>query len=183
MNARRIPAIALTALTLACATHDPNAEPPREEVVLVGSQDGRTLSLPIRHADWAPATSLPATREAVFRLLPDVYEELAMPPPAADSRVWAVAIQDFRTMRSFAGERMSNLIDCGMDMNGQIADTHRIRMSVRTWLEREAGGTKVRTRVEATASSVEGRPGSFPCTSRGRLEHLIAERLSSRIIG
>jgi hypothetical protein len=50
-------------------------------------------------------------------------------------------------------------------------------MTVRTWLEAEGEGTIARTRVEATASSTEGRASVVSCTSRGELENRIAVTL------
>ena len=47
----------------------------------------------------------------------------------------------------------------------------------RTWLEAEDEGTIARTRVEATASSTEGRASVISCTSRGELENRIGVTL------
>ncbi|MBR9989006.1 MAG: hypothetical protein KFH98_04575, partial [Gemmatimonadetes bacterium] len=121
---------------------------------------------------------VPAPRQEVWSRLPAVYGELGLPEPAVDHSVWTVAVQNHTIMRRVGSESMSGLIDCGRSMTGPNADSHRIRLSVRTWLEPSADGTEVRTRVEAVATPVDGRAGSFTCSSRGRLEMLIAQALS-----
>ena len=73
--------------------------------------------------------------------------------------------------------RMSSLLECGRGMTGAYADTHRIRLTVRTWLEAAGSSTDVKTRVVAEASSVEGTAGTIACSSRGQLEARIAAAL------
>lgn len=161
---------------VACAS-SPNDGRSREDLVTVGSQDGRTIILPIQHDDFVGGGVVEAPREAVWSVLPIVYEELGLPVPAADRSIWTVAVQNHTTSRRIGSARMSELIDCGMEVTGAQADSHRIRLSVRTWLEPAAEGTKVVTRVQANASAVDGRAGSFACSSRGELETRIANAL------
>jgi hypothetical protein len=160
-----------------CASTGPNEGRPREDLVTVGSQDGRTLMLPLKRDDYVAGGTIDAPRETLWPLLPLVYEELGLPAPGADRSIWTVAVQNHTAMRRIGGERISTLLDCGRDLTGAHADTHRIRLSVRTWLEPAAEGTSVNTRVEASASSTEGRAGSFSCNSRGELEFRIANAL------
>jgi hypothetical protein len=165
-------------LTLAgCAASSPNEGRSREDLVTVGSQDGRTIMLPIQHDDFVGGGIIDAPRDAVWPLLPIVYEELGLPAPAADRSTWTVAVQNHTTSRRVGRARMSELIDCGMEATGAQADSHRIRLSVRTWLESAPDGTKVVTRVESVATPVDGRAGSFACSSRGELEARIANAL------
>jgi hypothetical protein len=131
----------------------------------------------IRREDYVPSTTLEVPRETVWELLPGVYEEIGLPVPGVDRSTWTVGVIDHRTSRRIGSMRMSTLISCGSDLTGQNADTHRIRMTVRTWLEETDGGTNARTRVEATASSTEGRASVVPCTSTGELENRIAVTL------
>lgn len=161
----------------ACAASSPNEGRSREDLVRVGSQDGRTIMLPIQHDDFTGGGVVEAPRETLWPLLPVVYEELGLPGPAADKSIWTVAVQNHMTSRRVGDARMSELIDCGMGLTGAHADSHRIRLSVRTWLETVATGTKVITRVESHASSVDGTARSFACSSRGELEARIANAL------
>lgn len=174
--------ICLLPLTASCAS-SPNEDTAREDLIMVGSEDGRTITLPVRTETVAQRTTIDAPRDDIWALLPAVYEEVGLPAPAADRSTWTVAVQNHSIMRRVGSERMSRLIDCGRNMDGDNADTHRIRLSVRTWLEPGTNGTGVNSRVEATAQSVEGRAGSMTCTSRGELELLIANALNARLSG
>ncbi|HEX2167328.1 MAG TPA: hypothetical protein VHG09_08885 [Longimicrobiales bacterium] len=173
-------AIAAVALT-ACATADPNAIGATEERVTMSDGGAQVLDVNISRGDPAQATQLNASREAIWLLLPEVYEEVGLPEPAMDQSTWTVAVQDHVAMRRIGSERMSQLLECGRDMTGAHADTHRIRLNVRTWLTGNAPATEVHTRVEATATSVEGRAGTITCTTRGVLEQRIAEALRTRL--
>ena len=162
----------------ACATSGPGARQESDERVIVsGDATGTVADVRITREDYVPSAVLDAPRAKVWELLPAVYQELGLPEPGADRSTWTVAVVDHRTSRRIGNMRMSTLISCGSDLTGQNADTHRIRMTVRTWLEAEGEGTIARTRVEATASSTEGRASVISCTSRGELENRIAVTL------
>ena len=162
----------------ACATSGPGARQESDERIIVsGDATGTVADVRITREDYVPSAVLDAPRERVWELLPAVYEELGLPGPGADRSTWTVAVVDHRTSRRIGSMRMSTLISCGSDLTGQNADTHRIRMTVRTWLEAAGEGTIARTRVEATASSTEGRASLITCTSTGELENRIANTL------
>jgi xanthine dehydrogenase molybdopterin-binding subunit B len=129
--------------------------------------------------------SIPAIANAIYDAVGvrmDAHAVLAarLPAPVMDESIWTVEVRNHTATRRIGDIRMSQILDCGSDMTGQLADTHRIRLSVRTWLE-PAGGenTEVRTRVDALASSME-RSATFSCSSRGELEARIAQALEER---
>ena len=173
----RMLVVCILALAHAACASSPNAGRSREDIVSVASHDGRTIIVPIQHDDYTGGGTVDAPRETLWPLLPVVYEELGLPAPAADRSIWTVAVQNHMISRRLGDVRMSELIDCGRGLTGAHADSYRIRLSVRTWLEAVGTGTKVVTRVEPTATSVEGRAGSFACSSRGELEVRIANAL------
>lgn len=177
---RNVIACAMLVVLTACAASAPNEGRPREEVVRVGGHDGRSTVVPLIHDDFVTGGIVEAPREELWPLLPAVYEELGLPAPVADRSTWTVAVQNHALTRRLGSERLSTLIECGSGLTGAHADTHRIRLSVRTWLEPAPGGTGVRTRVEALASSLEGLANTFHCSSRGELEMQIAVALQAR---
>jgi hypothetical protein len=165
----------------ACATSGPNELGSTTERVSVSEGGAQVMEVSISRDDPALTRHFDASPEAIWRLLPAVYADVGLPAPALDEESLTVAVQDHVMMRRIGDERMSRLIDCGRDMSGDHADSHRIRLNVRTWVTGAAPATDVHTRVEATATSVEGRPGSITCTTRGRLEQNIAEALRTRL--
>lgn len=178
---RNIIACVVLVMLTACAASAPNEGRMREDVVRVGGHDGRSTVIPLIHDDFVTGGIVEASPEALWPLLPVVYEELGLPSPAADRSTWTVAVQNHALTRRLGNDRMSTLIECGSGLTGAHADTHRIRLSVRTWLEPAPGGTGVRTRVEALASSLEGLANTFHCSSRGELEMRIAVALQAHV--
>jgi hypothetical protein len=165
----------------ACTATAPNEGTIRQDVVRVGMDDGRTMVLPLVHDDFVEGGVVTALREDVWSILPLVFEEVGLPPPAVDEFTWTMAVQNHTIMRRLGDTQLSKLIECGRDMSGDHADSHRIRLSVRTWLQPAAQGTEVRTRVEARATSVEGRAGTIQCTSKGVLELRMANAAQARL--
>jgi hypothetical protein len=170
----------LLALT-ACATSGPNEIDRPDERVSLSDGGSQVFAVNISRDHAALTTAFDVSPETIWRLLPEVYADVGLPEPAVDPSTWTAAVQNHTVMRRLGDERMSRLIACGRDMTGDYADTHRIRLDVRTWVTGAAPATEVHTRVEATATSVEGRAGRITCTTRGRLEQSIAEALRTRL--
>lgn len=175
--------VVLLAFT-ACASAAPNEEAADRERVVVSSGTGaQMMDVTIQRDDNMQSMVVDASRAAVWRVLPAVYEAVGLPEPAGDESIWTVAVQNHTAMRRLGGVGMSRIVECGRGMTGEHADTHRIRLSVRTWLTPVGESTRVSTRVEAVAASVEGRGGTLSCSSRGDLERRILTELRSRVEG
>lgn len=174
--------IALVALA-ACATANPNERPATEERVVLSGSEGNVLDMTIQRDNYVQGVVVEAPLNAVWPLLPGIYADLGLPVPATDPSIWTVAVQNHVAMRQIGDQRMSRLIDCGNDITGALADKNRIRLSLRTWLEPAESGTRVRTRLDATATSVEGRAGTTTCVSRGELENRILQSVRARVAG
>jgi hypothetical protein len=172
---------ALVLASTACASADPNARQSGQDRIIVTSDPGGVVAdFNIQRPDYVGAFVVKDARDRLWSQLPAVYTELGLPAPVMDESIWTVEVRNHTATRRIGDIRMSQILDCGSDMTGQLADTHRIRLSVRTWLE-PAGGenTEVRTRVDALASSME-RSATFSCSSRGELEARIAQALEER---
>lgn len=175
--------IVLLALA-ACASTGPNEEGPDRERVTVSSGLGdQMMDVTLQRDDGTQTLIIDAPRDVVWRALPAVYQEVGLPEPAADQSIWTVAVQNHQAMRRIGRVGMSRILECGRGMTGENADTHRIRLSVRTWLTQVGESTRVSTRVDGVATSVEGRGGSITCSSRGALEESIMDELRSRAGG
>jgi hypothetical protein len=177
-----IRSLALLAIT-GCASAAPNDRNVTPERIIVDGDAYQVADVTITRDDYVPDTLLPVSRDALWAVLPAVYEEVGLPAPMADDRTWTVLVQNHGAMRNLGGKRMSTMLECGRGMTGAYADTHRIRLTVRTWLEAAGSSTDVKTRVVAEASSVEGTAGRIPCTSRGQLEARIADALKKATSG
>lgn len=127
--------------------------------------------------DPSTRVTIPASREEVWQLLPGAYAAAGLPEPTLDAAQWVGAVQQHTVRRTLGRQRLATFLECGRTMTGDRADTDRIRLSVWTWVEGEGTSSTVRSRVEATATAVDGTSGSFTCTSRGELEARIAAAL------
>ena len=107
------------------------------------------------------------------------YRSLEIPITGQDPDTHMIENNGFRARR-IDGRRMSEFFMCGQGVTGSVADTYQVTLVVHTSLEVEgASMTTLYTQVDATAEARDTRSGTLHCESRGRLEELIAERVTS----
>jgi hypothetical protein len=175
------------ALVLALAACAPAATSPLatpsadEDIIAIHGPEG-TVEARLRRDDFVGRSEIAVNRVVAWRQLPAVWQELGLPEPVADPRSYTLAITSHTVQRRLGRANLSTYLDCGAGITGQNADTYRIRLSVRTMLERiDESATRVHTRVDATAHSTGGASAAaLPCSSRGVLENQIARLLDGR---
>lgn len=173
---QRVTLCTMIVVSAGCASSPHPAERTTDERVTISAPTGVVADMNLTRSQYVGGGVVPAARAEVWALLPAVYEELGLPAPAADRSSWTVAVQRHSIRRTLGRQRLSSFLECGRDMTGELADTHRITLSVRTWLENSGtASTAVHSMIEATATSVEGRAGSSTCSTRGELERRILE--------
>jgi len=125
--------------------------------------------------------SLPVPVQDAWDALWAAYRSLEIPITAQDADKYTVENTGVR-MRRIDGRRMSEFFTCGESITGSIADTYQVTVVVHTALEAESESTTtLYTVVDASAESRETRSGDLHCESRGRLEQLIADRVTSML--
>ena len=180
---RTIPYL-LIAATTACS---PAATTPGTEVMssgparVIAAGGGAEVRLRIEKQATGGTLGFPLVQ--AWAALPAAYQALGIPVEHADPRTHELGNSRFLTRGTLNQMRMSTYLRCGQSITGALADTHRIRMNVRTQIKSIArDSVAVSTLVEATASSVEGSAGqSQECTSTGALEIAIVQRLDWEI--
>ncbi len=80
------------------------------------------------------------------------------------------------------GERLSTYLECGRSMTAPLADQGNVTVFVSTWLEADGDATRILTRFEAAARDAGTSTAAIPCSSRGRLEQVIANHVQYRIL-
>jgi hypothetical protein len=162
-------------LLAGCATAQseprPNMEKSADEIS-IQTTGGTPLRLtvdrdPSRHKVAAPVRT-------AWPELGKVYEELKIPLEFADHRANRLGNTRFNVTRQLAGKSMSTFLRCGIGQAGQLADTHRIRMSIITELKPAGDSTAVFTQIDARATPVDGTNTTVTvCSSSGALESAI----------
>ena len=183
----RFPALALLLGFVGCAS-GPNVPttldqtPPARPGVITSS-----TSVDVRLAvDTDPSQHMvKGGLKAVWSTLADVYESLPVPLDFADGRGYRAGNTHWVTRGNIGEKPMSTFLRCGIGPAGQLADTHRVTMSIITELKSVASDTTaVLTQVLATASAVDGTSTqSVSCATTGALETAIVSGLRRRLPG
>ena len=124
-------------------------------------------------------------REAVFVAARQALQELTIDVTYADSARGIVLNPQITAMRRIGKYRMGQILECGNNLNGAIADQFRIRMAVAVVIDSIAPSkSEFRVLIAASAQSPEGvsRP-PLACGTTGFLEERIAKLIDVTIWG
>jgi hypothetical protein len=121
--------------------------------------------------DMTSSESLTAPRAQAYRELIAAYAKLGIPAELINPSTGLVAVTERRVSSALAGEPLSRFLSCGETMTGARANQDRIVLSVVSYAKPVGmSGSRIETRVVATASDVSGTGGRQPCTTTGELE-------------
>jgi hypothetical protein len=120
-----------------------------------------------------PADQLLIDADKAFSLLPKAYESLGLTPTVNDPKARIVGVQNLVIHKPIGGERLSRLLDCGVDVTGPNADYYEVHLTVLSGVQASEGGSTLVTRVAAWAAP-NGLSSSVRCASTGRLEEKVA---------
>lgn len=124
-----------------------------------------------------------AIAEEVWSLVPEVYVQLGVPIHGVNPEARLLGNTSFRAEGNFAETRLSQLVNCGRTLTGDVADEYDLHFSVLTQVEEADGRSVVASLVEATARprNVAGSPQR--CSSTGSLEREIVKRVRTQLVG
>lgn len=124
------------------------------------------------------------TRDAVWKALIQSYQEIGIPVTSIDEVNGILGNRVFDVSRRLNGKSLSTYLGCGSNLSGEIANNGRVRIDLLSQLRPVEGGTRVETRVIATARSNEGTStNATTCNSTGRLEELITSLVRQKVGG
>ena len=129
--------------------------------------------------------TLPSSAGAVFFAARQVFFELKIPTPLADSARGYLINGRFIKLRSLAGAPLSTYLNCGAGMTGPNADAYRVTMAIAAFVDATGPSTsKMRLTVLAGAESVEGvSKSAVACMTSGLLEERIFRTIRNKIRG
>ncbi len=181
------PLLALALLTAACASGGRSASP---EVVQttrpVDTGAGGVQGMQLRSVteDFARATVVAGTPDAVFAVLPAVYEEFKLPVATLVSGERRIASQNARFRDRVGGERAARSLSCGTAADGRdAADSYELTLDIATVAVAtpDGQGTEVKTVVSGLAKPVFTSGEPVRCASTGRLEERIATAVRAKL--
>ena len=171
------PITAILGLTLtACASSGPRTESdisrPTERIIATDKQGV------IRSSDGANATfTLDVPPGRVLAEIKSVYDALGIPSATVDAANGKITAPTFYKTRTLGDVNLSMYFNCGDSLNGNIANTYRIYISVVSAVRSNGrGGTELETAVSGSAADMGGSSsGRIPCGTTGRLEERIQD--------
>lgn len=176
------PITALLVLTVtACASSGSKTESdvsrPTERIV---ATDNRGV---IRSSDAANARfTIDAAPGRVLVVIKSIYDDLGIPSATVDAANGRITAPTFHTTRKLGDVNLSMYFNCGDSLNGNIANTYRIYISVVSAVRSNGkGGTELETVVTSAAADMGGASGGrIPCGTTGRLEESIRDAVRQK---
>lgn len=183
-TALAVPTVLAALFTLsACAAGSGSGATPRErDQVVVDPQGGFTDVLRIENESLVTRRVIDAPVNRVWSALLEVYEELEIPVGELDEARGQVGNAGF-PVRRIAGRRMAEYVDCGHGVAGPKANEYAVRVALFTTVRPHEEGTELVTDMDATARPRDVSGSTIHCTSEGRLEALIVQRVEDRLAG
>lgn len=137
----------------------------------------------IRNESQTVTNEVAGSVQDTWDALVAVYGELGLQVSAADPNSRVLAARQNRMSR-LGGQRNSNWVDCGSDLTGEVADKSYITFDAVTRLtEKSATSTELQTQVQARGRRRDNASGELLCSTEGRLEIEIQERVAARLGG
>jgi hypothetical protein len=118
---------------------------------------------------------------AVWLATKKVYGEFEVPLAVENTSTRQMGNSNFYKTRTFAGQSMPQLVDCGSGMTGPKAASYRIYMSLLSMVEADGkGGTTLQTTFVPAGQDLSGNSSDrIPCGTTGRLEALFNDRVKA----
>lgn len=115
--------------------------------------------------------------DELYRQVLAVYRELDVPTTTVNVEARLVGAVEKRIRREFAGSRASRWLRCGSSMAGEFADRYEVYVTLVTQVQPAGERPRLLTHLRgvATQGQVSGHP--VRCTSEGRLEREIFQRV------
>ena len=177
-------ALCATALCAACARGSstsgaaPGSRPATETVRL-----GRLGSLTMpTNAPTADVSRILHTADAVWRIMPSVFDALGVPVATIDPAGRVIGHPGYNTRQRLGKAPLSRFLDCGNSQIGLSADSYDVFLTVLTTVRADgADGAALSTVVEAKARPVTYNQAYSNCSSKGGIERRITELVNAKL--
>lgn len=161
----------------ACASANTQEEAGRQPTMVVSPDKGVVLG----EAPTSTTITVAAPPTMVWLAVKKVYADWAIPMTVENPAAHQLGNPNFYKTRTFAGQPMTALVDCGIGATGPNAAKYRIYMSLLTNVSGDAnGGTRLQTGFLVSGRDIAGNSTeTVSCASTGRLEQLFRDRVKT----
>jgi hypothetical protein len=134
-------------------------------------------------ADPNAKVTIEATPARVLSVIKAVYDDIGIPGATVDVASGRITAPMFNKTRKFGNDNLSLYFNCGDSLNGNIANTYRIYITIATAVQPDGkGGSQLETRVDGSAADMGGSAsGRIPCGTTGRLEERIQNGVRQKV--
>lgn len=148
----------------------------------------RTISSPdigsmtVTATSTADVSHLPYSSDAVWRILPSVFDSVGIPVSTIDQARKSIGNAGYKTRTRLGKAPLSRYLDCGNTQIGPNADSYDVFLTVMTTVSPEgATGATLTTIVDAQSRPVTFNQGYSRCSSKGGIEIRIADLVKARL--
>ncbi len=135
----------------------------------------------VRNQAQTVTDQIAGSPQEVWDALRAVYDELELEVTASDPGTRVLAARQNRMSR-LDGKQNSHWVDCGDDLTGPVADKSFITFDVVSQItQASATTTTLQSQVQARGRRRDNASGEMLCSSEGRLEIEIRERVAARL--
>lgn len=179
---RRLLSLVLTVLLVGCASSGSSTGSSRfrGDVQNVSVQwTGGNLDLRTTHDIVVASDTVAMAPRAAWSGLRAVYDSLDVPVNMVNTRARALGAVRVRVRGRLGGERLSHYLHCGRTITGNAADEQDVQLTLVSQISPLPGGERsvLSSHLAAVAIRRSVSSGGTRCSSRGRLEDEIRERL------
>lgn len=121
--------------------------------------------------------------DELYRHVLAVYGDLGIPISTVNAEGRLVGAVEERVHRELAGSRISQWLRCGSSMAGEIADRYEVYVTLVTQVEPAGEGAALLTHLRGLATQGQVSGHVIRCSSEGRLEREIFQRVQLRVAG
>lgn len=120
----------------------------------------------------------------VFTAATLVLQNYKIPIDVSDSASGMLGAAKLTRSRNLAGQALSRFLECGSNMTGPRADSHRVQMPLLLFIDPgDEGTTKLRIALVGSAQDNSGTSNSpVMCGSTGGLENMLRTAIEKQVL-
>lgn len=173
--------LALAVLSGCASSGASSTTPARPATQTIGSAGMGSLT--VATANAADVVTLPYSPEAVWRIMPSVFDSLAIPVTVMNQASKQIGNNAFKTRQKLGKVSLSRYLDCGTTQIGPNADSYDVVLGVTTTI---TAGTAPNTSVLTTVVEAQSKPVMFNqaysrCASKGGIETRLTDIVKARL--